>query len=250
MLYATYRQKTHLPQYLYAKKNNIGTRRTPEDEITSIIFGSLDWMPNHTAYRLWKHLVNEDYSDPIGWTVRTELWPKTGGVEPDVKATLTHSGGEQQTIVVEVKWDAPLHERQLLDQWEQAFNPEERLKGHHVFIGKTKAMAESVGQWHQGLQTYTWLDFIDALKDKKLTAGDAMLKRWVDVVVTFLHASGIRLFRGFNHLILECNPAVIDDHHGQVFWGGWKGWENLPVVDHMFDINFSTNIFFTEGVSE
>ena len=250
MLHATYRGKTRLPQQHYATARNFGgVRRTQEDEITSTVFGPLALMPQETSYRFWSRFVDEVPDNTAGWRVTTELWPRTGTIEPDLRATLEHSSGERRVIVVEVKWNAPLHEGQLHDQWDQSFGSSECASRWHVFIGKSIFQATSKEQRHSRLIPYTWLDFVDALSSERLTGSDVLLKQWAQLVVAFLHACGIQRFRGFDHLVLEGCTKGLQADHGRIFWEGWKGWENFSDVPSVSSCNLSTSLFYDEGAA-
>ncbi len=247
MLHATFHEKTRLPQQRYADKRSTGIRRTQEDEITSIVFGAIDLLPDRDAYHFWMRLIGEDASDPSGWTVMTELWPKTNGIEPDVRATLKHANEPPRVIVVEVKWNAPLHEHQLLDQWKRAFTAAQRGNGgKHVFIGKTTAFARGAGQWHDGMITLTWREFSVVLG--KLQGTDR-LARWTKMSIAFLKASGIRDFHGFSKLLEDVHLAGLAfDLKTPIYWRGWEGW-NATKVEGMAlppDGSSKTAIFYEE----
>lgn len=247
MLHATYRHKTRLPQQQYASATSLGAaRRTQEDEITSTVFGPLTLMPHEVAYRFWKRLVKEEPGDTRGCKAHTELWPRTGAIEPDLRITLEHSNGQRQVIVVEVKWNAPLHTNQLPEQWRQSFSSAEREDGWHVFIGKNTFQASSREQRHARLKALTWLDFADILRDTTTTAGDVFLERWAALVITFLRACGISHFRGFGHLEMNDLSGRLRPSADAVFWQGWRGWSTIPALSAHVD-DASTPLIFSQG---
>ncbi|MGC8508800.1 MAG: hypothetical protein ACP5NM_11105, partial [Thiomonas sp.] len=60
MLHAVERKKTSLPQGRYGFVREASERRrTQEDEITSIVFGPLEFLDESDVARLWLYLIGE-----------------------------------------------------------------------------------------------------------------------------------------------------------------------------------------------
>ena len=132
MLDAVARRKAHR---LFDRKGGDlfrGLRRPQEDMITSAVFGLVRLMPASPRYHALRLVLGEgplevaDFSEGMELTI--DLWKSLRGlrgrrsVEPDV---IVSSGNK--SIVVEVKWHAPLSENQLELQVHAA-----RLNGHEV----------------------------------------------------------------------------------------------------------------------
>ena len=106
-----------------SEKTFFGKRRPQEDMVTSAVFGSIRLMSSEDRFKAVEVLLGRDAFEAAALTndydIEVELWPRLAGlegrqhVEPDV---LLKAAGK--TVIVEVKWHAPLSERQLEQQVE------------------------------------------------------------------------------------------------------------------------------------
>lgn len=125
MMEAVARRKAH---WLFGSGSDgtfNGKKRPQEDMVTSAVFGSIRLMSAVDRSHAIEMLLGADCFKKAGFEIGCEieiaLWPSLRGaegrkrVEPDV--LLTCMG---KTVIVEVKWHAPLSERQLEHQIEAA----------------------------------------------------------------------------------------------------------------------------------
>lgn len=121
MLEAVARRKAHWLFSAGSEKSFSGKRRPQENMVTSAVFGSIRLMSPEDRFRAIELLLGRDAFEASGFekdhVIEIELWPRLAGpnerqyVEPDV---LLKAGGK--TTIIEVKWHAPLSERQLEQQ--------------------------------------------------------------------------------------------------------------------------------------
>lgn len=121
MMEAVARRKAHWLFGAGSEKNFSGKRRPQEDMVTSAVFGSIRLMSPEDRFTAIEVLLGRDAFEATGFAkdhdIKIELWPRLAGpkgrrhVEPDV---LLEAAGK--TTIIEVKWHAPLSERQLEQQ--------------------------------------------------------------------------------------------------------------------------------------
>lgn len=133
MLHAINHKKTdHRRRYLGHRDESV-KRFNAEDEITSTVFGPLDFMEARQVCRFWRavfiHIGQGAVvrnTPPVRSSVR--LWPRRpipGNIgrprEPDAHVGLSWEDGARLDILLEIKWRQPLFrenvERQLRQQW-------------------------------------------------------------------------------------------------------------------------------------
>lgn len=110
----------------------LGKRRPQEDMITSAVFGSIRLMSSSDRCEALALLLGVGYRGAVrpapDGDIAIRLWPQLPGsvgrryVEPDVILS-----GDGWTVIVEVKWHAPLSDRQIEHQIDAA-----RRNGHVV----------------------------------------------------------------------------------------------------------------------
>jgi hypothetical protein len=209
---------------------------TMEDEITSIIFGPLEFMSVTDVWDIAKILLgkacNIDNHSPTKFELK--FWEKLkkddgNHIEPD--AELIFLDGEKRLlgILIELKWNAPEGENQLEKQW-AAFN--EKMGNcpvHHLFIAKKIAankVTEKVNSanLHDKLVAVSWDDVKSSLYALHSSKSFAV-SRWADLSSNFIQcALSGRPFTGFgtedgfgqypeiDFSSLEQRPLFWDDH--------------------------------------
>ena len=123
MMEAVARRKAHWLFRAGSDKTFSGKRRPQEDMVTSAVFGSIRLMSPEDRRGAVEVLLGSNAFEAAEFTnvqdIEVELWPRITvesgrrHVEPDV---LLKAAGK--TVIVEVKWHAPLSERQLEQQVE------------------------------------------------------------------------------------------------------------------------------------
>lgn len=223
MLHAIENKKSRLPftRYVSASERQ-GERRTQEDEITSTIFGPLDFFSEETVRSLIGKLFG--FSLSSGSKLSLAFWPRYNHVEPDLVFTEQHSDGSRDAYVVEIKWNAPLGEEQV-ERQVQAIEAEDhlRLAGHLVL----SRYAIDVAKPSRNL---TWMDFKDHCLELSEENGiDPVAKKWAKMVCVFLEACEVRHFKGFDTI----KSVAMDEHRDRdyLFWLGWQfGRDNILLL--------------------
>ena len=211
-----------------------GKRRVAiwEDEVTSCVFGSLRFLEPQQAWRICVGLFGDRVGQCIELPVEkvtkvdVRLWPhfKTPSrfIEPDVHIVARGHDGLVATILVEVKWDAPLRDDQLLQQWRWLSVPDQeelaiktlRNQTMHVFLyrgrftdrenfecQKEKANEKKIGWGEHGerLVAISWHDLARYAADLNGKLSGAACA-WQGDLLRFLKSQGIVAFQGFQNL--------------------------------------------------
>ena len=178
-----------------SEKTFFGKRRPQEDMVTSAVFGSIRLMSSEDRFKAVEVLLGRDAFEAAALTndydIEVELWPRLAGlegrqhVEPDV---LLKAAGK--TVIVEVKWHAPLSERQL-EQQVEAVGAEN--VSAVVMLGEA-----GVGERIHGKSCFrrTWRDDSGDLQNWRGEIGTP-LSLWVATMSAFLHETDMgRIFNG------------------------------------------------------
>ncbi len=173
--------------------------RPQEDIVTSAVFGSIRLLPKEDRRSAIKLLLGHVWADSVFFATDQDidifLWKrlflaeKPRLVEPDV---LLRSKG--MTIIVEVKWHAPLTEHQLALQAEAAIGNGHQVLGVVLLGGVTQE--DSV----EGVPCFsrTWRDVARDLQAfQKKYESDNPLDRWAIVMGEFLSKTDVgNIFSG------------------------------------------------------
>ena len=249
LLHAIAQKKSSLARKRYhvLSRRQVGDRRTQEDEITSIVFGAMDFMAPAEVLSIWRTLLDmEGLSTPhlpndAPESVQVRFWPRQpigiegiASVEPDLRIDFTWKSGARWTALVEVKWHAPLGSRQLQKQWLHTLTAAERSQSHHIFIGNhvgdvlSARDEENVwGTTDNRLLPLTWRGLRSAL-DKITEQPDSYpqnVVRYAQLVGDFLMNSGITTFRGFAHI--PSGSDDLADFQRPVFWTVFQGFQKV-----------------------
>lgn len=181
-----------------------------EDEITSTIFGPMDFMAVEDVWCIAKKLLGDkapaDITLPSEF--KLEFWPiLESGIEPD--ATLVFDwevGGRKIAILFEMKWNASLSgDDQLHKQWHDFSKPHVD-NAYHLFIAKRNAVKaverrfedqKDENPWGDKLICHTW-DDMRAILGKIVEVENHVVYRWAQLADKFLLlATGTRPFGGF-----------------------------------------------------
>lgn len=195
MMEAVARRKAHWLFGAGSDKSFSGKRRPQEDMVTSAVFGSIRLMSPEDRFRAIEVLLGRDVIKATGFArdhdIEIELWPRLVGskgrrhVEPDV---LLKAAGK--TVIIEVKWHAPLSERQLEQQVAAV--------GMHdisavVMLGEAGVDDEICGM--RGFRR-TWRDVSRELHQRTVE-NSTPLVRWIEVMRAFLQETDMgRVFGG------------------------------------------------------
>jgi hypothetical protein len=236
MLHAVERNKTSLPQGRYGFVREASERRrTQEDEITSIVFGPLEFLDESDVARLWLHLIGETpQSIDTAWSCGITFWPKKlgrDGIEPDLCVELSPKSGETQAekhvlILVELKWRSKAGQDQIDRQKEHGEKIAAEGWHFHKMLISNDANAIEV----KNLSKNSWIDLVETLKKFARHSRSDKISRWVNLVCTFLEGCGIRHFRGFAWIKVDASftPPSIGP---AIFWQSRKFFTWSPAVD-------------------
>ena len=219
-----------------------------EDEVTSTVLGPLDFLAPAAVHTFWKTVFSiagfDDLlpSDPparssvIFWDARAA---QKGGlrIEPDGRVDLFWDGKQQprqQTLLIEVKWRAPLSgDDQLHRQWCDYLTDDERLHTYHVFIGieTTAGLAAKHSVrgdvWQGRLILLSWLQIRAAFS--RLSVCNNELGRWARLANHFLEKVGIQQFLGFTNF--QNARYAIKPFSAPVFWNGFSPWAWVSQIE-------------------
>ncbi len=203
MLEAVARRKAHWLFNAGSEESFSGKRRPQEDMVTSAVFGSIWQMSPEDRYGALKILLGHEAFEATKFTpdddIEVALWPRLAGlagrrhVEPDV---LLKAAGK--TAVVEVKWHAPLSERQL-EQQVTAVGPDNTAAV--IMLGEVGVEDEICG-----VRAFrrTWRD-VSAELQKAQSPTFSPLSRWNTTMRLFLQETDMG--RVFDGLAKIANPG-------------------------------------------
>ena len=225
MLHAFNRRKSKLYERYLGYRDGSERKVMAEDEITSVIFSPLSFLPDAAVGTFWRAMV-EYRSGSSAWLpsgpvahASMEFWPSDGLVEPDVVVQLGWASGETRTLLIELKWRAPLKpENQLQQQWQKLLSGKQQQSALHLFIapdvsGGENALADDV--WQGRLLLRPWYEVLEVLEQYTKREGHPLAK-WADEVTTFLGLLHIARFGGFSRRLANPIPAKGNRQHW--FW--------------------------------
>jgi hypothetical protein len=250
MLHAIIQNKTQCHRRYLGHRDDDGHRLTAEDEITSTVFGPLNFMEVEPVFRFWRSVFS--YSGVIDISpamspdsCELRLWPikrieasERSWIQPDAHLTFYWKNGARIDILVEVKWQHSLSPdnvaNQLRQQWTEYLDGEVRDYCWHVFIAPeiSEGIAVSCGSdgrlWRGGkLILISWVQLRDVLSS--LGEGKDGLSRWAKDTDGFLEKIGIRRFKGFAHCNLQqAMPEIV---HHQFYSGLSHGFQGFEVAE-------------------
>lgn len=199
MMEAVGRRKAHWLFGAGSEKAFSGKHRPQEDMVTSAVFGSIKLMSQEYRFEALKILLGQNAFEATGFVkshdVEAELWPRLTGlkgrrhVEPDVLLRST-----DKIVIVEVKWHAPLSERQL----------ERQIEAVGAENVSAVIMLGEAGIEDEILDTRcfrrTWRDVSGALQFREDDV-NTPLGRWVKMMQEFLQETDMgRIFKGLTKL--------------------------------------------------
>ncbi|KQQ87221.1 hypothetical protein [Massilia sp. Leaf139] len=245
MLHAFDRHKSSFHIRYLGVKDELEPRVSSEDEITSLVFGPMDFLSPADNWRCWETILNHQASRKRGGlpppdffapsftpTACTLLfWPKKDKVEPDLHIVFSDTHGTRRSLLVELKWNAPLSgDDQLEKQWER-YHEGEHAHSLHVFIAKrveelqvdetSWACLGEGGAAASRLRLLSWHEFRHEIEG--LGAAPDLpvpLRRWCRLTSHFLLQVGIRPFVGFGDSIRLADAFPLAEGDPVTFWHG------------------------------
>jgi len=228
MLRAVLQKKTRYHRrYSNMRYQQDGERKTKEDEITSIVFGPLTYMPAAEMSAFWKILLRSfsQVADTDFDEGSIEFWPRLGDIEPDMLVHLKCTKKNLAvTILVELKWESPLSgDDQLVRQWDELKRSQYRADDcYHIFIGKKKEQADKEvaahgNPWNGRLVSFSWVQILALLKTSISENTDSAYQLWTREILAFFPHVGVWPFRGFGDI---GGVARFINASSTLFWKG------------------------------
>jgi hypothetical protein len=244
-----------------AKRRGRYSTKLGEDEITSCVFGPLDYLPTEQVWGLFERLI------PV-----KKLWPKTvpnghqcsfwqniaksGRVEPDLAIRFLRDARPILTVLIEVKWDTYLNpEDQLVKQWD-CITQAEKAPCLHLYLVKDltageKDIAKSLQisepksvkeHWKERLFCIGWRDLAERLNES-LRFWNAPIVAWAKDVHGFLERIGVTAFSGFAHLP---DPDITSIGAPPFFWREYPWFSYLEERNLPESFSTATKLFWKE----
>lgn len=255
MLHAVNRRKARLDAFRAA-----GSRVPLEDVVTSTLFGPLLFFEAEQMEAVIDRMLRELDVPRPAWEgpLQLSLWPRqkthatvrTNYVEPD--AVIADAAGT--SLLLEIKWGAPLGDRELAAQW-LSLAPEARPRSQHLIIvlesspydaavaaDRAFLARQPAGTWQGCVRP--WRRVADAFQvigiDTYFPAG---LRRWAQAAHAFIKREDPRSLIGWQALDVppvdtlawrfatpwfDRNPPTGDGH-----WRYREDWFALPATGSM-----------------
>lgn len=246
MLHAFARNKSKAYNQYLRTRNPSEQRINSEDEITSLVFGPLEFLSVLDNWKLWKAILESNATTsrsgplppdfiadfaPILFTYT--FWPRKNNIEPDVVLEFFNELGESRSLLIELKWNAgPSGEDQLEKQWLH-FQGEKHASSLHLFIAKRAlqpspdlrlwSCKESGVSTENRLREISWHDFKHEIVQIVPRPDTSVpLKRWCELASGFLRQLRIRPFVGF-FAAVRLAQAIEDDVDPHIaFWSDFS----------------------------
>ena len=253
MLHAFLEKKSNAYQHYMGIRESGIQRVSSEDEITSIIFGPLDFLTVADNWLFWEKLLSCSASleasgglpldffnvkfSPVRCQVR--FWRRRNGVEPDLLIRFFDASNEQRSLLIEIKWDSRLSgDDQLEKQW-NTYQKNHQENSLHVFIAKD--IDEIYGNnklWISNeacrLRGVRWSILREeASKLHKGNLGTGEFRRWAGLIDNFLDQIGIHPFVGFSNTIGKSKMFHALPVNVGRFWTGFTGFKNSLESNHI-----------------
>lgn len=246
-----------------------GLRRTQEDEITSIVFGAMDFMQPAEVLAIWQAILENqkvvlpDFPNTPPnkavlnfWECHTVNVNGISRVIPDLRIDFDWPFGHHWILLIEIKWHAPLGKWQLQNQWEHALKPEERKIAHQIFLGNriidALAAVHDKDVWGADINRLipiTWSSvrqaFEQIIRKNKENDPEPVLVKYARHAAHFLKIAGITTFRGFWHLHSKNALPEYSISKNPIFWSGITGFKNFSFDLPSMEITSMTPLFFT-----
>lgn len=241
MLHAFARNKSKAFSRYLGVRDSAEPRVSSEDEITSIVFGSLEFLSCSDNWTLWRLLLQSRGSHAVSGVLphdyfdhfypascRFEFWPRKDNIEPDLLIRFLDGHGATRSLLVELKWDAGHSGADQLEKQWLRYHGSEHASSLHVFIAKHLKLPDDLCPWAwQGngltegsrLRALRWHEFQHQIvKLAGLPETSDSLRRWCTLVSSFLRQLGIRPFVGFHKSIQMADAFANDASAVQRFW--------------------------------
>jgi hypothetical protein len=221
MLHAINGRKAKLSAFRAA-----GQRVPMEDMITSTVFGPLAFLDNIEMSAVLDGFLTRLGVARPAWVgaQHLSLWPKHAEVPKDLRSSyiepdLVISDQDGASLIIEVKWGAPLGTRELASQW-LSLGEGRRMKSVHLLlvlephvyrehVASDTALVADRSDMAWPLFTRSWREAADAFR---ATSADGGLgpgtRRWAESVHSFLRREDPGALVGWPSLGLVPVPPV------------------------------------------
>jgi hypothetical protein len=198
-------------------------RHPLEDMITSTVFGPLELMPENDAGRGLARI--------LGIGLRSidsiKFWPRRNlngeSIEPDLVVDCQTDTSQSLELRIEVKWNSPFDPDQIEKQSRLSPPPNHQVRSIAVVRDLSSARAEWKKSKHSSsckLLIRSWREIADNAKAD--TTAPRWLRRWIDLVRTFLREQHEIPFSGFASLqefLPECSASMANlPRSGPIFF--------------------------------
>jgi len=241
LLHATANGNSLYHRYL-GKREGDERKVHEEDEITSIVLGPLDFLPDVEVYQFWERVLQSTGHSrflptaPIK-SVRATFWPRRTAsgdgtsITPDGVITFKTEDDQTLILLLELKWRADLSgEDQLHRQWRQFLTEQEQTQALHLFIapeissGASAPNNKNAGGDVWKSETGSRLVLLPWLRIRSILAEfvdeNSAIGRWASLADIFLEKVGIRKFSGFDHIYFKISLPSLDS--APLFWATFK----------------------------
>jgi hypothetical protein len=234
---------------LARNKTSLNSASHVEDKLTSMFFGTLQYLPSKAIAYFISELFNsldksegpitsfQRFINSTDIEFKFDFWPNIkndgGRVEPDLVITAKKNNSDKKMrLLIECKWESEESgQNQLLKQWNAVSDKNETI---HIFLIKNrdsgeKCLEENLGSftkehykgkaiWEDRLHAITWYDVMAALKNKQDTILDRESARiyeiWRNNLKEMFERIGIDTFNGFNqfkrHYLSDIREYFLD----------------------------------------
>jgi hypothetical protein len=223
-------QPKHLDEYSAQLSNEL--KRTQEDELTSLFFGTLLYLSPEFVARIAARLLRTSglhgKVDETWLSGKISLWERREGTEPDVVIRLTNQTHEIFTLIVEVKWFASEGNSQLEREWGRLTTAEKKSAAV-IFLTKYRSdhLQDCGATFSHSLGTLTWFDVLAMLRAIANDSNSAEESHWLSDQVKFLSKIGLASFFGFARLHSISEKIQEFQLGSTIYYDGFRGLQRI-----------------------
>jgi hypothetical protein len=240
MLHAFARNKSRAYRRYLGVRDPSEPRVSAEDEITSLIFGPLEFLSALDNWVLWKLVLQSPalisscgplpssfFADFSPASCTFEFWPRKDNIEPDMVVQFADDTGATRSLLIELKWDAGVSGVDQLEKQWMRYQESEHDRSLHIFIAKrTGGLVSDTIPWAcleadgaVRLRAIRWHEFKHEIaKLSHASTVSVALRRWAVLVSDFLGYLEIRPFVGFRAVMHLAEAIPHMDGQDIVLW--------------------------------
>ncbi len=240
---------------LARNKTRLDSARNAEDKLTSMFFGTLQYLPASAIAFVFDSLLYpfktcNAIADFLKFIQTDEVefdfifWPnllKSGRIEPDLLIVATNKVSKlSRTLLIECKWESSeSSSNQLAKQWDAI---PDKMNTLHIYLVKKKSEGHQIRTknlsncsdcidrviWEERLHVMSWHDVMNAISCRLVIDNNKRVSRCFDIwsrdLCGAFNRIGISVFNGFHKLSFYEIPHFMEK---TLYWKAFSGFADF-----------------------